>query len=220
MEDVLDVYELPYNPKRPVVGFDEKPYQLIQDVFQPIQAKPGRVKLEDYEYERLGTANLFGWVEPLTGNRDVWVTERRTKLDYAQALKRLSEAFPDADVIMVVQDNLNTHSKAALYEAFPAAEAHALAKRFEFHFTPKRPRPVRCRFGVKKHGSWLNVQELEWAALAKQALRARVGDAVALAGVVAPWVLNRRTRAVLIDWQFRSVDAQVKLKRLYPIFTV
>ena len=207
MEDVLDVYELPYNPKRPVVGLDEKPCQLIQDVLQPIQAKPGRVKLEDYEYQRLGTANLFGWVEPLTGNRDVWVTERRTKLDYAQALKRLSESFPDADVIVLVQDNLNTHSKAALYEAFPAAEARALAKRFEFHFTPK-------------HGSWLNVQELEWAALAKQALRARVGDAIALAGVVAAWVLDRYARAVLIDWQFRSVDAQVKLRRLYPAFTV
>ena len=208
---------------------------MIQDVLQPIQAKPGRVKLEDYEYQQLGTANLFGWVEPLTGNRDVWVTERRTKLDYTQALKRLSESSPDADadVIVVVQDNLNTHSKAALYERFPAAEARrpkpdrcccraktALAKRFEFHFTPKRPRPVRCRFGVKKHGSWLNVQELEWAALAKQALRARVGDAIALAGVVAVWVLDRCARAVVIDWQFRSVDAQVKLKRLYPIFIV
>ena len=180
---------------------------MIQDVLQPIQAKPGRVKLEDYEYQQLGTANLFGWVEPLTGNRDVWVTERRTKLDYTQALKRLSESFPDADVIVLVQDNLNTHSKAALYEAFPATEARALAKRFEFHFTPK-------------HGSWLNVQELEWAALAKQALRERVGDAAALAGVVARWVLDRCARAVRIDWQFRSVDAQVKLKRLYPVFTV
>ena len=154
MEDVLDVYERPYNPARPVVGLDEKPFlltrrhltgrsrcQLIRDVLQPINPKPGQVKREDYEYERLGTANLFGWVEPLTGNRDVWVTERRTKLDYAHALKRLSEAFPDAEVIVLVQDNLNTHTKAALYEAFPAAEARALARRFEFHFTPKRPCP-------------------------------------------------------------------------------
>ena len=207
MEDVLDVYERPYNPKRPVVGLDEKPCQLIRDVLQPINPKPGQVKREDYEYERLGTANLFGWVEPLTGNRDVWVTERRTKLDYAHALKRLSEAFPDAEVIVLVQDNLNTHTKAALYEAFPAAEARALAKRFEFHFTPK-------------HGSWLNVQELEWSALARQALRERVGDAGALAGVAQRWVEDRRARAVRIDWQFRSVDAQIKLKRLYPIFTV
>jgi DDE superfamily endonuclease len=220
MEDVLDVYERPYNPKRPVVGLDEKPFlltrrhltgrsrcQLIRDVLQPINPKPGQIKREDYEYERLGTANLFGWVEPLTGNRDVWVTERRTKLDYAHALKRLSEAFPDAEVIVVVQDNLNTHTRAALYEAFPAAEARALARRFEFHFTPK-------------HGSWLNVQELEWSALARQALGERVGDVVALAGVAEQWVTDRRARAVRIDWQFRSVDAVVKLKRLYPVFTV
>ena len=207
MEDVLDVYERPYNPARPVVGLDEKPCQLIRDVLQPINPKPGQVKREDYEYERLGTANLFGWVEPLTGNRDVWVTERRTKLDYAHALKRLSEAFPDAEVIVLVQDNLNTHTKAALYEAFSPAEARALARRFEFHFTPK-------------HGSWLNVQELEWSALARQALRERVGDAVALAGVAERWVTDRRARAVRIDWQFRSVDAQIKLKRLYPVFTV
>ena len=207
MEDVLDVYERPYNPARPVVGLDEKPCQLIRDVLQPINPKPGQVKREDYEYERLGTANLFGWVEPLTGNRDVWVTERRTKLDYAHALKRLSEAFPDAEVIVLVQDNLNTHTKAALYEAFPAAEARALARRFEFHFTPK-------------HGSWLNVQELEWSALARQALRERVGDVVALTAVAERWVTDRRVRAVRIDWQFRSVDAQIKLKRLYPTFTV
>jgi DDE superfamily endonuclease len=207
MEDVLDVYERPYNPARPVVGLDEKPCQLIRDVLQPINPKSGQVKREDYEYERLGTANLFGWVEPLTGNRDVWVTERRTKLDYAHALKRLSEAFPDAEVIVLVQDNLNTHTKAALYEAFPAAEARALARRFEFHFTPK-------------HGSWLNVQELEWSALARQALRERVGDVLALTAVAERWVTDRRVRAVRIDWQFRSVDAQIKLKRLYPIFTV
>jgi transposase len=207
MEDVLDVYERPYNPARPVVGLDEKSCQLIRDVLQPINPKPGQVKREDYEYERLGTANLFGWVEPLTGNRDVWLTERRTKIDYAHALKRLSEAFPDAEVIVLVQDNLNTHTKAALYEAFPAAEARALARRFEFHFTPK-------------HGSWLNVQELEWSALARQALRERVGDVVALAGAALRWVTDRRVRAVRIDWQFRSVDAAVKLKRLYPVFTV
>jgi DDE superfamily endonuclease len=211
MEDVLDVYERPYNPKRPVVGLDEKPCQLIRDVLQPINPKPGQIKREDYEYERLGTANLFGWVEPLTGNRDVWVTERRTKLDYAHVLKRLSEAFPDAEVIVVVQDNLNTHTKAVLYEAFPAEEARALARRFEFHFTPK-------------HGSWLNVQELEWSALACQALRERVGDAVVLAGVTDRWVTDRwvtdrRARVVRIDWQFRSVDAVVKLKRLYPVFS-
>jgi hypothetical protein len=168
MEDVLDVYERPYNPARPVVGFDEKPFlltrrhlagrsrcQLIRDVLQPISPKPGQVKREDYEYERLGTANLFGWVEPLTGNRDVWVTERRTKIDYAHALKRLSEAFPDAEVIVLVQDNLNTHTKAALYEAFPAAEARALTRRFEFHFTPKRPCPSGASYGQE---AWILVE--------------------------------------------------------------
>lgn len=207
MEDVLDVYERPYDQKRPVVGFDEKPCQLIKDVLQPINPKPGRVKLEDTEYQRLGTANLFGWVEPLTGKRDAWVTERRTSVDYGHALKRLSEAYPDADVIVVVQDNLNTHSKASLYLAFNPVEARALAKRFEFHFTPK-------------HGSWLNVQEMEWSVLARQALKERVGDKTALEGVVSRWVVGRRERAVKIDWQFRTVDAEVKLKRLYPILTV
>ena len=155
MEDVLDVYERTYDPKRPVVGLDEKPCQLIQDVLQPINPKPGRVKLEDHEYKRLGTANLFGWVEPLTGNRDVWVTERRTSVDYAQALKRLSESFPDADLIVLVQDNLSTHAKHALYQAFPASEARALAKRFEFHFTPKRPCPQGAFYGQE---AWVLVK--------------------------------------------------------------
>jgi hypothetical protein len=203
MEDVLDVYALPLNPKRPVVGFDEKPCQLIRNVLQPINPKPGRVKREDYEYERCGTTNLFGWVEPLTGRRDAWVTDQRTSLDYARALERLSEAFPQAEVIVVVQDNLSTHAKSALYQAFPAAKAHALAKRFEFHFTPR-------------HGSWLNVQELEWAALSKQALAQRVGDKSALERAVAVWLEDRRARGVKVGWRFTTVDARVRLERVYP----
>jgi DDE superfamily endonuclease len=148
--------------------FDEKPFlltrrhltgrshcQLIRDVLQPVNPKPGQVKREDYEYERLGTANLFGWIEPLTGNRDVWVTERRAKLDYAHALKRLSEAFPDAEVIVVVQDNLNSYTKATLYVAFPLAEARALARRFDFHFTPKRPCPSGAFYGQE---AWIMVK--------------------------------------------------------------
>jgi len=145
---VLDVYERLFDPKRPVIGFDEKPCQLIGDVLLPINPKPGRPKRTDSEYARYGSVNLFGWVEPLTGKRDVWVTERRTALDYAHALKRVSEAFPEADVIVIVQgpsaartqrNNLNTHSKAALYRAFEAPEAHRLANRFEFHFTDLGP---------------------------------------------------------------------------------
>jgi transposase len=206
LEDVVDVYEQPYNPKRPVVGLDEKPCQLIKDVLQPLAAKPGRRKRIDYEYERCGSANLFGWVEPLTGKRDVWVTERRTATDYAHTLKRLSEAFPEAEVIIVIQDNLNTHSKASLYQAFEAEEANRLAKRFEFHFTPK-------------HGSWLNVQELEWSALARQALSERVGDRERLEQLVEAWLQERREKAVSIDWQFTTEDARIKLKRLYPIMS-
>jgi len=209
MEDVLDVYERPLDKKRPVIGFDEKPCQLIGDVLVPIQPSPatadkaGRVKRVDSEYERHGTANLFGWVEPLTGKRDVWVTNRRTAVDYAHALKRISQAFPDAQVIVLVHDNLNTHTKAALYQAFAPREANALAKRFEFHYTPK-------------HGSWLNVQELEWSALERQALDQRVADKERLTRLVNNWLAERRERTVKIDWQFKTSDARIKLKRLYP----
>ncbi len=186
-----------------MIGFDEKPCQLIGDVLAPVNPKPGRVKRVDSEYQRHGSVNLFGWVEPLTGKRDVWLTERRTAIDYAHALKRVADAFPEADVIVVVQDNLNTHSKAAFYQAFEAPEAHSLANRFEFHFTPK-------------HGSWLNVQELEWSALARQALGERVGDPARLERLVTHWLEARRERAVKIDWQFTTSDARLKLKRLYP----
>ncbi len=196
------MYERLFDPKRPVIGFDEKPCQLIGDVLVPINPKPGRPKRIDSEYERHGSVNLFGWVEPLTGKRDVWLTERRTTIDYAHALKRVAEAFPEADVIIVVQDNLNIHSKAALYGTFEAPEAHRLANRFEFHFTPK-------------HGSWLNVQELEWSALARQALGERVGDRARLKRLVTHWLEARRERAVKIDWQFTTSDARIKPERLY-----
>ena len=200
---MLDVYERTLDERHPVIGFDEKPCQLVGDVLTPVAPKPGRVKRVDSEYERHGTANLFGWTEPLTGKRDVWVTERRTAVDYAHALKRVSEAFPKAQTIVVVQDNLNTHKKAALYEAFEPQEAHRLARRFEFHFTPK-------------HGSWLNVQESEWSALERQALGKRPGDKQRLEQVVKSWLDNRCKRAVTIDWQFTTPDARLKLKRLYP----
>lgn len=206
MEDVLDVYERPFDARRPVIGFDEKPCQLIRHVLQPIAPKPGQLKRQDSEYERCGTANLFGWVEPLSGRRDVWVTDQRKSVDYAHALERLAQAYPNAEVIVVVQDNLSTHTKAALYQAFPPEHARRLAARFEFHFTPR-------------HGSWLNVQELEWAALAKQALAERVGNKAALEQVTAHWLERRRARAVTIRWHFRTPDARLKLRRLYPVFS-
>lgn len=203
MEDVLDIYERPLGERRPVIGFGEKPCQLIGEVMLPIPPKPGKLERVDSEYKRHGTANLFGRVEPLTGKRDVWVTERRTAVDYAHALKRLSDSFPEAEVIVVVQDNLNTHKKASLYEAFEPETARRLANRFEFHFTPK-------------HGSWLNVQELEWSALERQALAERPGDKQRLERVAKSWLDNRRERAVKINWQFTTPDARLKLKRLYP----
>lgn len=204
MEDVLDVYERAYNPLRPVVCFDEKPCQLIRHVLQPVQPQAGRVKREDSEYERCGTANLFGWVEPLTGQRDVWVTDRRSSVDYAHALERLAAAYPHAQEIVLIQDNLSTHSKATLYQAFPPEKARQLAVRFRF--TPR-------------HGSWLNVQELEWSALARQALGERVGTKADLERLVASWLTQRRSRAALIHWHFTTSDARRKLSRLYPVFS-
>jgi len=174
------------------------------EVLQPIQPKPGQVKREDSEYERHGTANLFGWVEPLTGNRDVWVTDRRTSVDYAYALERLASAYPEAEKIVLMQDNLSTHSKSALYQAFSPEKARTLAQRFEFHFTPR-------------HGSWLNIQELEWSALARQALKERVGDKEALIKVVGHWLTRRQQNAVCIRWQFTTLNARRKLSRLYPV---
>ena len=145
MEDVLDVYERPLDAAYPVICLDEKPCQLIRDVLQPVRPKAGQVKREDSEYERCGTANLFGWGEPLTGNRDVWVTDRRTSVDDAHALERLAAACLQAEKIVLVQDNLSTHSKSAPYQAFSPEKARTLAQRFKFHFTPK-------------HGSWLNMR--------------------------------------------------------------
>lgn len=204
MEDVLDVYERPPDARFPVVCFDEKPCQLIRNVLQPVPAAPGRLQRQDSEYERCGTANIFGWVEPLTGRRDAWVTARRTSVDYALALKRLSEAYPYAVQIVLVQDNLSTHTKAALYQAFPASEARRLAARFDFHFTPR-------------HGSWLNMQELEFSALARQALHERVGNQADLEGTVAHWIGRRCAAATPIRWHFTTLEARVKLRRLYPI---
>jgi transposase len=204
MEDVLDVYARPYDEARPVVGVDEGGKQLIGDVREPLPARPGSAAKQDHEYERGGMANLFMAFEPLAGRRHVEVTERKTAADFARFLRRLSdELYPRAGRIVLVCDNLNTHTPAALYEAFEPAEARRLAERFEWHYTPK-------------HGSWLNVAEMELSVLARQCLDRRIPDLGALRREVAAWEQKRNAAVVKVDWQFTTADARVKLKKLYP----
>jgi hypothetical protein len=206
MEDVLEVYQRPRDPRRPLVCLDETSKQLIIETRKPIAAKPGRAARHDYEYQRNGVANLFMMFAPLEGWRHVKVTDRRTAVDYAHALKDLSDAhFADADKIVLVQDNLNTHTTAALYEAFPAAEARRLVERFEWHYTPK-------------HGSWLDMAESELAILSTQCLDRRIPDKKELTAEVAAWEQHRNTHHANADWQFTTADARVKLARLYPQF--
>jgi len=203
MEDVLDVYKRPYDPKFPLVGLDEKPAQLLADVRGPTRCAPGRAARRDYEYQRNGTANVFCAFEPLAGWRRLEVTDRRTKLDFAAFVKQLLDGrYKDAEKVVLVMDQLNTHSPASLYDAFPPEEAKRLADRLEIHHTPK-------------HGSWLNVAEVELSALGKR-LPDRVPDATALARHVAAVERDRNRAGRGCDWQFRTTDARVKLKRLYP----
>jgi transposase len=204
MEDVLAVYARPYDPKRPKVCFDEGGKQLIGEVRPPLPVRPGQPQREDYEYERNGTANLFMVFEPLAGTRRVEVTERRTNQDFARIIRRLvDEWYPEAEKIVLVLDNLSTHSPAALYEAFEPAEARRLVEKLEWHYTPK-------------HGSWLNVAEMELSVLARQCLDRRIPDLEALRREVAAWEQKRNAAVVKVDWQFTTADARVKLKRLYP----
>ena len=204
MEDVLEVYQRPHNPTRPVVCLDETSKQLISETRVPIAAKPGQVARYDYEYERNGTANLFMMFAPLEGWRHVKVTDRHAAVDYAQVLKELSDThFPHAEKIVLVQDNLNTHKAASLYEAFPAAEARRLVERFEWHYTPK-------------HGDWLDMAESELGVLASQCLDRRIPDKQTLMDEVAAWQARRNRHHTKADWQFTTADARVKLKRLYP----
>jgi uncharacterized small protein (DUF1192 family) len=204
MEDVLEVYHRPHNPEYPVVCLDETSKQLIAETRVPIAAKPGRPARYDYEYERNGTANLFMLFAPLEGWRHVEVTDRHTALDYACLLRQLSdEDFPGAARIVLVQDNLNTHKPASLYEAFPAAEARRLVERFEWHYTPK-------------HGSWLDLAESELSVLSRQCLDRRIPDKQTLTEEVAAWQAERNKKHARADWQFTTADARVRLKRLYP----
>jgi hypothetical protein len=206
MEDVLEVYTQPRDPACPLVCLDEASKQLIAETRTPIPMKPGQPARVDYEYERHGTANLFMMFAPLEGWRHVKVTDRHTAVDYAQALKDMADIhFPTAPKIVVVQDNLNTHTKAALYEAFPAVEARRLAERFEFHSTPK-------------HGSWLDMAESELSVLSSQCLNRRIPDKETLITEIAAWERDRNTHHTKANWQFTTEDARVKLKHLYPQF--
>jgi hypothetical protein len=204
MEDVLDVYHRPYNPKRPLVALDEASKQLVGEVVQPLPPEPGQPERFDYEYVGNGTANLFMVSEPLVGWRHVAVTERRTAKDFAEVVRWLAEeVHPDAERIVLVLDNLNTHKLASLYEAFPPEQARRIAERLEIHHTPK-------------HGSWLNVAEIELSVLARQCLGRRIGDGPALRAEVAAWEDERNERSVEVPWRFTTADARLKLRRLYP----
>jgi len=206
MEDVLEVYQRPHDPERPLVCLDETSKQLIVETRAPIPVKPGRPARHDYEYERNGVANLFMLFAPLEGWRRVKVTDRHAAVDYAQALKDLSDThFPDAAKIVLVQDNLSTHTPASLYAAFPAAEARRLVERFEWHYTPK-------------HGSWLDMAESELAVLSTQCLDRRIPDKKELTAEVDAWQERRNTHHANANWQFTAADARVKLARLYPQF--
>jgi hypothetical protein len=204
MEDVLDLYAEPYQAKRPMVCFDERPCQLLGEVYAPLPIRPAQPRREDYEYERNGTANLFMMCQPLAGWREVKVTDRRQKADFAECMKELVDIhFPDAEVIRVVLDNLNTHSPSSLYEAFPAPEARRILRKIEFHFTPI-------------HGSWLNMAEIELAILSRQCLKQRLPDQQTLGQVSGQWAKHRNQQESKIDWCFNVKQARTKLKRLYP----
>ena len=206
MEDVLDVYTRPYDPKRPQVCLDETSRQLLADVTPPQPMAAGVPAKEDYEYVRRGVVNLFMVCEPLRGWREVMVSDRRTRIDWAQCIKGLVDVhYPDAEKIVLVQDNLNTHTPASLYEAFPPAEAKRLADKLELHYTPK-------------HGSWLNMAEIELGVLAGQCLDRRLPDRETLEQEVATWVATRNAAVGTIDWRFTTHDARIKLDRLYPVF--
>jgi hypothetical protein len=204
MEDVLDVYARPWDPKRPVVCMDEKPYQLLDHARDPVPAIPGHDLKEDSEYVRQGTCSIFVWVEPLAGHRHVDAREHRTRVDWAEELDRLlSVDYPHADKVVLVMDNLNTHTLGSLYEAFTPDKAHALAQRLEIHYTPK-------------HGSWLNIAEIELSCLTKQCLDRRIGNLDTLNRELGAWQNDVNTDQRQVDWQFTTTDARTKLRHLYP----
>lgn len=204
MEDVLAVYQLPHDPLFPVVCMDESNKQLVGEVKSPIPTAPGHGRILDHEYVRHGVATLFVEVEPLAGRRHIEVTERRTRQDWAGFIKAmLEERYPKATKVRLVMDNLNTHDIASLYESFPPAEARRLAERLEIHYTPK-------------HGSWLNIAEIELSALNGQCLRRRIPSAEAMRREITAWQSDRNNRGAPVHWRFTNQDARIKLTRLYP----
>ena len=206
MEDVLDVYKRPYDPKRPVVCLDETSKQLIGETRAPVPASRRRPARYDYEYRRNGVANLFMLFEPLAGKRRVKVTARRTKIDWAECVREVVDrTYPEAERVVLVMDNLNTHTPASLYEAFEPTEAKRIADRLEIHWTPK-------------HGSWLNMAEIALGILGRQCLDRRIGDTDQLKREVAAWEAERNANEAKVDWQFTTDKARIKLRRLYPSF--
>jgi transposase len=208
MEDVLEVYTQPNDSKRPQVCMDETSKQLLADVQEPLPVQPGQPQRVDYEYKREGVADLFMFFEPLAGKRYVKVTDQRTRKDWAIAMQELSDGiYPQAEKIVIVMDNLNTHSSASFYETFEPDEARRLINRFEFHYTPK-------------HGSWLNMAEIELGVLIRQCLNRRIADKDTLESEVKAWQVDRNAKVVKVDWRFTTADARIKLKHLYPVLQV
>jgi hypothetical protein len=204
MENVLEVYQRPYDPANPVVCMDEASKQLVCETRIPLPQEPGRAKCYDYEYERKGTANLFMWTEPLAGWRKVCVTDRRTREDWAHGVRELlDEDYPEVERVTLVMDNLNTHHVSSLYEAFAPEEARRLMRRLDVVYTPK-------------HGSWLNMAEIELNVVSNQCLSRRIGNIQTLRREVAAWERNRNETQSAVDWQFTTANARTKLKRLYP----
>jgi transposase len=204
MEEILDLYEEPYDPNRPVVCFDERPCQLLAEVRESLGSKPGKPQRVDSEYERRGMANVFLAFEPLKGRREMRVTERRRKLEFAHMMRHLlDDLYPEAERIRLVVDNLNTHSPAAFYENFTAQEARRMSKKIEFVYTPK-------------HGSWLNMVEIEFSVLVRQCLKRRLADTQALEREAGAWCEERNRLGTSVDWRFTTEDARSKLRKLYP----
>ena len=204
MEDILETYALPYDPTAPLICMDEQPCQLLDHVITPLPMKPGKPQYEDYEYIRKGTCSIFAFTEPLKGWRHIEATKRRTQIDWAHQIDQLlTDYYPDAERIRLVMDNLNTHTLASLYQAFPAEKARSLAKRLEIHFTPK-------------HGSWLNIAEIELSVVTKQCLNSRIPSIDTLNNELSAWERRRNESRKQVNWHFTTEDARGKLKHLYP----
>lgn len=206
MEDILDIYEMPYNPQVPVVCMDEKPYQLLGETREPLHVRCGDTKKIDYEYVRNGTCSIFAFIEPLGGRHHVSAREHRTATDWAEEIKYLvDEMYPDVEKIILVMDNLNTHKPASLYKKYPPQEARRILKKLEIHYTPK-------------HGSWLNIAEIELNVMTKQCLSRRLDNMNLLHSELSAWELERNNNHSVVDWQFTSDNARIKLASLYPSF--